>query len=250
MSKSSASVVLPAYNEEAILERTATTLVDELRRKEVSFEIVIVENGSTDATANIANDLQQQISEIRAFVEPRADYGAALRTGFRSSENEFVINFDCDYYNVDFLVAAIAKFEENPNLAVIVGSKRAPGSDDTRAWHRRLVTVVFSTLLRKVFGLHRSDTHGMKAMRREMVAPYVEQCQLTRELFDTELILRVERAGLPTDEIPVAVLEQRPARSSIVSRIPRTLRGLTQLWFVLKKIPPASSGNSAEEKAA
>ena len=250
MTNSSVSVVLPAYNEEAILERTVTTLVDSLRRSELPFEIVIVENGSTDQTANIAADLEQQINEVRSFSESSADYGNALRAGFRQSENEFVVNFDCDYYNIDFLRAAIAKFEENPAVAVIVGSKRGPGADDTRAWYRRLVTTVFSTILRKIFGLNRSDTHGMKAMRRETVAPFAEQCQLTRDLFDTELILRVERGGLPTDEIPVAVEEQRPARSPMIRRIPRTIRGLTQLWFVLKKLPPTASANASEAEAA
>ena len=63
-------------------------------------------------------------------------------------------------------------------------------------------------------------------------------------------MLRVERANLPTDEIPVVVEEQRPARSSIINRIPRTIRGLSQLYFVLKKIPPAASTKSTEAEAA
>lgn len=250
MSTTSVSVVLPAFNEEAILERTVTSLVESLRNNSAPFEVVIVENGSSDATKTIAQDLERQIPEVRAFSESGADYGAALRTGFRQAEKEIVVNFDCDYYNVEFLLNATKKLEDNRAIAIIVGSKRAPGADDTRAWHRRLITRVFSTLLHAAFGLHRSDTHGMKAMRRDVVAPFVEQCKLTRDLFDTELILRVERAGMITDEIPVLVEEQRPARSSIVNRIPRTIRGLMQLYFVLRKLPPATTTKSSEAEAA
>ena len=98
---------------------------------------------------------------------------------------------------------------------------------------RRLATATFSTLLRVGFGLHVSDTHGIKAMRRAAVEPYARACTSGQDLFDTELILRVERAGLRTAEIPVLVTELRPARSSLLKRVPRTLRGLVKLRITL-----------------
>ena len=64
---------------------------------------------------------------------------------------------------------------------------------------------------------------------------YAEECFSGQDLFDTELILRVERAGLGTAEIPVVVRELRPARSSFLSRVPRTLRGLCKLRWALWK---------------
>jgi hypothetical protein len=70
-------------------------------------------------------------------------------------------------------------------------------------------------------------------MRRAAVAPLAEGCRFGQDLFDTELILRAERAGLATAEIPVTVVEKRPARSSILQRIPRTLRGLAKLRVAL-----------------
>jgi hypothetical protein len=116
---------------------------------------------------------------------------------------------------------------------VVVGSKRLAGADDTRNWQRRMVTGVFSTLLRVGFGLSVSDTHGVKAMRREAVAPLARHCRFGQDLFDTELILRSERAGQRTGEIPVDVVEKRPARSSIRARIPRTVKGLVALRLAL-----------------
>jgi hypothetical protein len=117
----------------------------------------------------------------------------------------------------------------------VVGSKRGEGATDDRSALRKLATAVFSTTLRVGFGLHVSDTHGIKAMRRDAVEPFARACQSGQDLFDTELILRVERAGLRTAEIPVGVTELRPARTSIVKRVPRTLLGLVRLRIVLHR---------------
>jgi glycosyltransferase AglD len=119
--------------------------------------------------------------------------------------------------------------------AIVVGSKRGEGANDNRDPIRKLATLVFSTILRVVFGLKVSDTHGIKAMQRVVVEPYARICTFGQDLFDTELILRVERAGLRTAEIPVEVRELRPARSTFVTRVPRTLRGLCRLRWALWK---------------
>lgn len=71
-----------------------------------------------------------------------------------------------------------------------------------------------------------TDTHGVKAFHRASVSPYEAECHFGIDLFDTELILRCERAGLVVNEIPVTVKESRPARSGLLSRVPRTLKGL------------------------
>ncbi len=117
------------------------------------------------------------------------------------------------------------------NEVLVVGSKRAPGADDQRSVARRAVTWGFATLLRGLFRLRVSDTHGVKALRRAAVLPPVEACRFDRDIFDTELVIRAERAGLGVEEIPVTVTERRPSRTSIVRRVPRTLMGL----FVLRR---------------
>jgi glycosyltransferase involved in cell wall biosynthesis len=208
--------------------------VSGLRARGLTFEVIVIENGSTDSTLQIAKDLQRVHREVRVMHRDVADYGAALRTGLLDACGDFVVNFDCDYYDLDFLDRALQRMRANDALAVVVGSKRADGARDERAWPRRLVTAVFSTILRVGFGLHVSDTHGMKVLRRASVEALARESTLGRDLFDTELVLRVERAGLATAEIPVAVHELRPARTSIVRRVPRTLVGLARLRWALR----------------
>jgi hypothetical protein len=117
--------------------------------------------------------------------------------------------------------------------AAVLASKRSHGALDTRPAGRRVVTAAFSFVLRAGFGLRVSDTHGMKVLRRAAMAPIVAQCRFGSDLFDTELILRAERAGLQVEELGVTVRDTRPPRTPITTRIPRSLAGLAKLRLVL-----------------
>ena len=244
------SVVMPAFNEAEILATSVKDVVAGLRARDITFEVIVVENGSTDDTFDIATQLATEMPEVRVEHRDEPNYGRALRAGLLSARGEVVVNFDIDYFDLDFLDAAVALVSPADGPAIVVGSKRAEGANDTRDPLRKIATWAFSTLLRVAFQLRVSDTHGMKALRRAAVVPYAEQCFSGQDLFDTELILRVERAGLRTAEIPVTVHELRPARSSFLSRVPRTLRGLCALRLALWKERRAAADVRAHERAA
>ncbi|HJR24136.1 MAG TPA: glycosyltransferase [Acidimicrobiales bacterium] len=227
------TIVLPAHNEEEILATTVGELVEGLRDRGASFEVLVVENGSTDATAALAARLADEHPEVVALTDPTPDYGLALRRGLLTARGEVVVNFDVDYYDLDFFDRAIGLVRDG--AGIVVGTKRGEGAQDDRPLARRIVTWTFATLLKVLFGLRASDTHGMKALNRERVVGLAERCRLGTDLFDTELVLRAERAGLVVAEIPVRVEERRPARSPIARRILRTLLGLRQLRLALRE---------------
>jgi glycosyltransferase involved in cell wall biosynthesis len=222
------SVVMPAHNEQGYLEPAVKGVVAGLRDRALPFEVIVVENGSTDATAQEAQDLSGTYPETVILHTPAADYGQALRRGFLAARGDIVVNFDVDLVDLGFLDQAIQVLVDDTIVAVI-GSKRAAGAADQRRPGRKLVTAVFTLVLRRGFGLQASDTHGLKALRRSPLETLVRQCRFGKDIFDTELILRAERAGLRLVEIPVVVADQRPPRTPITSRIPRTLLGLGRL---------------------
>lgn len=238
------SVVMPAHNEEPYLDGAVTAVVDGLTKRTQTqrlrgpFEVIVVENGSTDRTVDIARKLSESHGEVRFLSLPDADYGLALRAGFLSARGELVVNFDVDYVDLAFLDAALAVMTRPEAGAVgqpviVVGSKRGPGSDDHRGIGRRMVTAVYSTVLRHGFGVRVSDTHGVKLLRREPLMQLVADSRFGGSIFDTEVVLRAERTGQTVAELPVTVSEQRPPRTSILRRIPRSLLGLCRLRWML-----------------
>jgi len=225
--------VLPAYNEEPFLADTVDELVAGLRGRGHEFEVIVVENGSSDGTFAVAEKLAARDGEVRALSTPDADYGAALRHGFMNARGDVVCNFDVDYFDLGFLDRAVALLDDG--CVIVVAAKRGAGAHDTRAPARRVVTAVFSGMLRVGFGLAVVDTHGMKAMKRAELAALVAECRSGTDLYDTELLIRVERAGLRVGAVPVVVAERRASRTSIVRRIPRSVHGLGRLWLQLRR---------------
>jgi len=227
------SVVIPAHNESGMLANTVEDVTGAFVDRGLEFELLVVENGSTDDTAAQARTLAARDARVVAVSLRDADYGEAIRTGLLRARGEVVVVFDVDYYDPAFVDRSLPLLRTPGGPAIVVGSKRAPGAVDRRPWPRRLVTAGFALVLRHGFGLVVSDTHGMKAMRREAVDALARRCRFGSDLFDTELVLRAQRAGLAVTELPVTVAERRPSRTPITRRVLRTLVGLVRLRVLL-----------------
>ena len=220
------SIVIPIHNEEDFLEAALVRLRGELAQIDADIELILAENGSTDGTGAMAEELTADDASSRVLRLPEPDYGAAMRSGFETAGGEWVVNFDIDYFSAEFLAAGLA-LEGGADL--VLASKRVEGADDRRSALRRAGTRIFNVLLRLLFRSKVSDTHGMKMIRRSVVTEVVPTVRSTRDLFDTELVVRAERAGYRIREVPARVEELRDARSSFLSRVPRTVIGLLRI---------------------
>jgi glycosyltransferase involved in cell wall biosynthesis len=223
------SIVVPVHNEAEFIPVGLPRLIEAARSVYRNAEILIVENGSADATA--ASIARVAAGDVRLIELDDADYGAAMRAGMLEASRDWIVTFDIDYFSAGFL-------EDLQRLSasadVIIASKRDPGSDDRRPFIRRLATFGFNLLLRSVLGSKVSDTHGIKAFRSSAARPHAERVISRKDLFDTELVVRMERAGCTIVEVPVIVEELRPARSSLIKRVPRTIRGLLAIRRALR----------------
>jgi glycosyltransferase involved in cell wall biosynthesis len=220
------SVVIPVHNEAGYLPRALPELYAELAEVPATVTVLLAENGSTDATVDTAKRLARDYPGLSLLELPEPDYGAAMRAGFLATDGEWAVNFDIDYFSGRFLRQVL---DIGDGADVVVASKRAPGSDDRRSRFRRVATWGFNVMLRVLLDSRVSDTHGMKAVRRPVVDDVAAGVVSTQDLFDTELVIRAERAGYRIAEVPVTVEERRDARSSLWKRIPRTLRGVWRI---------------------
>ncbi|MFQ5966381.1 MAG: glycosyltransferase [Acidimicrobiia bacterium] len=224
------SVVVPIHNEASYLEDALAEMQHELDPVSDSPVLLLVENGSTDDTLAVAERIAASTEQISVLTLPEANYGGAMREGLLAAPGEWVVTFDIDYFSGRF-ISQLGELRETAD--VVIASKRAPGSDDRRSLLRRAGTLVFNRLVHLILGTKVSDTHGIKAFRRPVISELAPKVQLTKDLFDTELVLRAERAGYRIAEVPVSVWEQRKARSSYLRRVPGAVRGLFQLRSVL-----------------
>lgn len=227
------SVLIPVHNEAPILEGAVSSAVSAIRELGRPFELVLCENGSLDNSLELAQELARRFSEVRVEHLPIADYGGALRYGLPRCQHEQIVVFNVEFWSATFTRDALVRLA---SCDLVIGSKSIRGAHDERPLIRRIITRTFNSFLRITFGFHGTETHGMKALRRNTVVPVAEQCVTGGWIFDTELVLRVERAGLVIDEIPVDTKELRqPGSWALLRRVPPVIRALIRLWWLLPR---------------
>ena len=227
------SIVIPVHNEEAILRAAVVDLVDQLNALPWSYELVLAENGSTDRTVAVAAELAERFDQLVCRHTDEPNYGKALREGILHARGDLVICDEIDLCDTDFYERAVALLQD-PSVDFVVGSKVMEGALDERPLFRHLGTVVINGLLRAALGFKGTDTHGLKAFRREPVQPIARACLVDRDLFASELVIRAQRAGLGVREIPVRVLEKRPPTVGLARRVPNVLKNLVKLFIAIR----------------
>ncbi len=232
------SVVIPVYNEESILRESCQELMARLDERGWDYEIVITENGSKDRTVEILHELAAETPRLRFIHSDEPNYGLALRRGILEAKGLYVVTDEIDLCDVRFYDRALAVLDAG-GADMVVGSKRAPGSQDHRPVYRRAATAVHNTLLRIALGFQGTDTHGVKAFIRERIAPTAERCVVDKDVFASELVLRAGLEGKKVVEIPITLEEKRPPSIALFKRVPNVLKQVGRLFWVLRvQAPP------------
>lgn len=227
------SVVIPVFNEASILISALNELVGEMDRRKLNFEIIVAENGSTDATPQLLVELARSDPRIRWFHHPSPNYGAALKRGILAAKGQWVICDEIDLCDVSFYDQSLPILE-NGLIDMVIGSKAAVGASDHRPLIRRIATRAHNQLLRIALRFKGTDTHGLKAFARNAVLPVVNACVVDRDVFASELVIRSWRAGLSILEIPVQLREKRLPSIHLFRRVPNVLKNVAKLVYVVR----------------
>jgi glycosyltransferase involved in cell wall biosynthesis len=222
------SFVIPVYNEEAILERQLRRFVGELRDLKRPFEVLVAANGCRDQTVPIAQELMSDLPEVAVLEIAEPNYGKALRLGIEAARGSLVCCDEIDLCDVDFHRRALRRLDHD-ECELVVGSKAMPGSRDRRPLTRRVATRMINGMLWATVGFRGTDTHGLKAFKRDALLPIVRACVVDKDLFASELVIRAGRAGLRIQEIPIELEEQRSPPITLVRRVPRVVKDLGRL---------------------
>ncbi len=227
------SVIIPVYNEEGLLETAVVSLREALRERfDWPYELLLAENGSTDATLPIARRLAAKYDEVRCISLEEPNYGKALKRGILESRGHYVVCDEIDLCDVDFYDRALERLELGYEF--VVGSKLAPGAEDKRPLFRHVATRIINGMLKVGTGFKGTDTHGLKAFVRDRLLEVVADCLVDRDLFASELVIRAERRGVRICELPVRVVEKRAPSINLVRRVPAVLKGLVKLSVAVR----------------
>ena len=224
-------IAIPVYNEERDLEPNVRRLRSYLdARLPFLSRITIVDNASTDGTWDIARALASALPGVAALRLRDKGRGRAVRQAWLASDAAVVAYMDIDLStDLNALLPLIAPLVSG-HSDVAIGSRLAPGARVARGFKREVISRCYNLLLHVVLGTRVRDAQcGFKAARadaaRRLLPAVVDQAWF----FDTELLVRAQRAGLRIQEIPVDWTDDPDSRVQVIPTAIEDLRGVWRL---------------------
>ncbi|MCJ7424183.1 glycosyltransferase family 2 protein [Candidatus Bathyarchaeota archaeon] len=209
------SIIVPIHNEEEILEEQASKLVAYARQLTDEFEILLLENGSTDNTVNIARKLQERFSTIRVKRLERADYSTAVIEGVKAANGDFSIVTGIDYVDLGVLGRCFRALKDSD---VVICSKNK--GLDQRSLLSRLTNRYYNALVRLLFGLKYSDVEGYHGYNTKKIRTIVADIETKAHLCNLWILVKARKVGLRVAEVPFVVYERRKSKFMKISRLP------------------------------
>ena len=225
-------IVVPVFNEEAALERSVRRLYRFLQAEfPFSWRIVIADNASTDATAQIAGRLAASLPGVELLRLERKGRGRALRTAWATSGARVVAYMDVDLStDLRGLLPLVAPLlSGHSDLAI--GTRLAHGARVVRGPKRELISRAYNSILHTVLRARFSDAQcGFKAARTDALGGgLLDAVRDDGWFFDTELLVLAQRRGLRIHELPVDWVDDPDSRVHIVRTALDDLRGVARL---------------------
>jgi glycosyltransferase involved in cell wall biosynthesis len=224
------SLVIPAYNEQARLPYTLSEIEAWVRRQAIECEVVVVDNGSRDATSAVVQQAGVAFPMLRLLRTDRRGKGCAVRAGMLSAKGDVVIFADADLsWSVDDLTRFVSMVDaENP---VVIGSREGTGARRTsEPVYRHLMGRVFNRVVQALAVPGIEDTQcGFKAFRADAARAIFGRQRLDGFGFDVEVLYLARRLGYPIRVVP---LHWEHKENSRVAPLRDTLAMLTDVLRV------------------
>jgi glycosyltransferase involved in cell wall biosynthesis len=224
------SIFFPAYNDSGTIASLVITARNSAQRLTTDFEIIVVNDGSQDRTAAIADELSQTYPEVRVIHHPvNRGYGGALRSGFSGAIKEFVFYTDGD-----------AQYD--PSEMEVLWPKMGPGVDVVNGYkisrsdplHRIIIGKIYHHTVKLLFGLKVRDVDcDFRLIRRSVF----ERISLEHNsgVICLELMKKLTDAGCRIEEVPVHHYHRSFGKSQFfnIPRLWHTARDVFKLWVKL-----------------
>lgn len=228
------SVVIPVFNEASVLGETFEELIPFLAGLGRSFEVVCVNDGSTDGSGALLARKAAEDARVRVFeLDANRGKGAAVRHGVLHAAGEIVLFMDADLSTpLQETPGFLAAIDSGADVAI--GNRRAPGSSISRhqPWLRETLGHGFTVLTRTLLapGVH-DFTCGFKAFRGEAAREIFKRSTLDGWAFDAELVVIAQGLGYELAQLPVTWRHEDDTKVRLGAAVFGSLRELMVIWL-------------------
>ncbi|RLG58280.1 glycosyltransferase family 2 protein [Candidatus Geothermarchaeota archaeon] len=221
------SIILPAYNEEDILEHTVREILKTCKALNEEFEIIIVDNGSKDSTPAIGKRISKREKHVKFFRLEERGVGKALKLGLGKADFEKIVTLDVDLsVGPNFILRCASLLNE---YDIVIGSKRS--GNQRRSLLRRILSRCFIWLSRCMLGMRYDDySIGAKGYRKSTIMKFIEWID-DHTFYVLPLVYLAEKFQKKIVVIPVNCIDKRKSRFSLLHEI--FWRGSKLIYFSL-----------------
>src|SRR3989344_2725402 len=220
------SVVIPAYNEELRIARTVREIAEYLSNNHYDYEIIVVDDGSKDKTADAVDMLKLGNVKVLKHGKNRGK-GAAVKTGMLAAKGDYLLFTDADHstpiQELEKFMPCIKKFD------VVIGSRSIKGShvEERQPIYRMLLGKIFNKIVRVITVRGIIDTQcGFKLFTRRSAREIFRRQLLDRWSFDVEVLYIARKHGFEITEVPVKWSNRKESRVDPLKDSIRMLRSL------------------------
>lgn len=230
------SLVLACYNEGEHFSESAKKIVEVLDQTDFSWEIIFVDDSSTDETVVLIKKFVKKYPRkrlISIFQEKNGGRGLAVTKGIKKAQGRIV-----GYIDIDLEIPSdyIPRFVKEIEMGADVVCGWRIYDFTLKSLPRWIASKGYNIVRDKVLGTSIKDTEaGYKFFRRNKILPILKKCKSPGWFWDTEIMVRAKKAGLKVKEIPVVFI-RRFDKTSTVRLIPDTFVYLKELWGFKKEL--------------
>jgi len=227
------SLCIPMYNESAVIEKTARTL-DEYMRKSFpdgDYEVIFCDDGSRDGCGDIVRDLGLPNIKVIGYPVNRGK-GYAVRTAFLQAEGDVVMFTDADLaYGTEVIGRVYHTLSEDPEADLLIGSRNLSRDGyEGYTFIRKIASKAYIKVLCVTGGFKLSDSQcGCKAFKHDAVQKIFPRCEVDRFAFDFEAILWANKYGMKIIEMPVKLINHGETKVKIVRDTLKMLKDLRKM---------------------